>query len=97
MSKKLIAYHLEVFLENIESKITMEMECACCSNSFKKYYDNGTDDDLGVFKNYENVKFKFVRDAYKAGWRYSSSRVFDHTAIHCPECHKHRNNKKHFQ
>jgi hypothetical protein len=88
MSGKLIAGHLEVFRDNIETEF--KMECCTCNTSFIEYYD------VGCIDNYDKTKKEFSQKAYRAGWRYSNSTVFQHKGIHCPTCHKHRNNKKHF-
>jgi hypothetical protein len=88
MSGKLIAGHLEVFRDNIETEF--KMECCTCNTSFIEYYS------VGSIGNYEKTKTEFAKKAYREGWRYSSSTVFQHTGIHCPTCHKNRNNKKHW-
>jgi len=80
---------LETFSDNVESEL--KMECCNCSDSFVENYGVGDVDD------YEIIKKEFAKKAYEEGWRYSVSSVFQHVGIHCPECHKYRNNKKHFE
>lgn len=80
---------LDTFEKNIKTEF--KMECATCNKTFEKQYD------VGRINDYKVVAQEFAKKAYNDGWRESHSSVFNHTAIHCPECHEHRNDKKHFQ
>ena len=46
---------------------------------------------------FEKIKKQFTKDAYQTGWRESKSEYYGHIGIHCPVCHKNRNNAKHFE
>jgi hypothetical protein len=53
MSGKLIAGHLEVFRDNIETEF--KMECCTCNTSFIEYYD------VGCIDNYDKTKKNFLK------------------------------------
>jgi hypothetical protein len=78
---------------NAEVVLNLKLECVVCENKItleKEDFDS-SDDKV------ENIQAELAKEAYKEGWRESSSEVFGHIGIHCPTCHKNRNNSKHFE
>lgn len=87
MSKKA---QLDIFSNNVEA--TFSLTCCICSNSFEEI-----EESLGFIDNIQERIEEFTENAYEEGWRESQSKVYQHIGIHCPECHKNRNNEKHFE
>jgi hypothetical protein len=71
--------------------VIFKMECVGCGIVFEHESDSFDDETLGY------ISEEAAQEAYKEGWRNSTSKVFDHIGIHCPECHKNRNNPKYFE
>lgn len=68
-----------------------KMECCICSDQFEEEFE------CHHYEDPEEAEKKFSETLYKEGWRESTSKVYGHIGIHCPECHKNRNNEKHFE
>lgn len=80
---------LDTFLSNVNATLTIN--CCICEATFEE------EEEGFIFCDSLKSRIEEVTtNAYKAGWRESVSEVFGHVGIHCPDCHKNRNNSNYF-